>query len=237
MLPLLSAHAAAGDRTALAGALSRTLRSALAVIVPFVALLPVIAPDLARVVFGHGAAADDVDSYVPTISLFGIGILFFTFHYLVLRGFYALELNRTVFFVQCGVAATNIVAAIVFVDVTSAAHTSPALVLAYATSYAVGSAVSYLLLSRRLGGLRSRRLVTFGGRLVIATGLATGLTFPVAQVLDGLAEDPSFAVSVVRLMAVGAVDVLLFLVFARLLRIGEVNDVVATLTRRARVRP
>ncbi len=237
MLPRLSSHAAAEDRPALAGALSSTLRAALAVIVPFVALLPVIAPDLARVVFGHGAAANKVDSYVPTLSLFGVGILFFTFHYLVLRGFYALELNRTVFFVQCGVAATNIVAAIALVAATSAEHTSPALVLAYAASYAVGSVVSYLLLRHVLGGLRSRRLLVFGGRLVVATGLATGLTFPIAQVLDGLAEDPGLVVAAVRLVAVGAVDVLLFLVFARLLRIGEVNDVVATLTRRGRARP
>jgi len=237
MLPLLSRYAAAEDRPALAGGLSSTLRSALAVIVPFVALLPVIAPDLVRVIFAHGAAADAVDSYVPTLSLFGIGILFFTFHYLVLRGFYALELNRAVFFVQCGVAATNIVAAIVYVGATSAEHTAPALVLAYATSYAVGSTVSYLLLRHRLGGLRSRRLLAFGGRLVIATGLATGLTFPVARVLEGLAEDPSFVVAAVRLIAVGAVDVLLFLIFARLLRIAEVNDVLATLTRRVRARP
>ena len=108
-------------------------------IVPFVALLPVIAPDLARVVFAHGAAAEGgVDAYVPTLSLFGLGILFFTFHYLVLRGFYALELNRTVFFVQCLVAGTNIVAAIALVAATSAEHTSPALVVAYAASYAVG---------------------------------------------------------------------------------------------------
>ncbi len=237
MLPRLSSHAASGDRVALAGSLSRTLRSALAVIVPFVALLPVIAPDLARLVFAHGAAADGgVDAYVPTLSMFGLGILFFTFHYLVLRGFYALEQNRAVFFVQCGVAATNVVAAIALVHATSAEHTSPALVGAYALSYAVGSVISYLLLRDRLGGLRSRRLLAFAGRLVIATGLATGLTFPVAQVLDGLVDDPGLAVTAVRLLCVGAVDVLLFLVFARLLRITEVNDVLATLTGRARTR-
>ena len=237
MLPRLSAHAAAEDRPALAGSLSSTLRAALAVIVPFVALLPVIAPDLARVVFAHGAAAEGgVDAYVPTLSLFGLGILFFTFHYLVLRGFYSLEQNRAVFFVQCLVAATNVVAAVLLVRATSAEHTSPALVGAYAASYAVGSAVSYLLLRRRLGGLRSRRLLAFGGRLVVATGLATALTFPVAQVLDGLADDPGTVVAAVRLVCVGAVDVLLFLVFARLLRIREVNDVLATLTRRTRAR-
>ena len=57
-----------------------------------------------------------------------------------------------------------------------------------------------------------------------------------AQVLDGLADDPSTLVAAVRLVCVGAVDVLLFLVFARLLRIREVNDVLATFTGRARVR-
>jgi putative peptidoglycan lipid II flippase len=235
MLPRLSRHAAGDDPQALAGSLSSTLRSALVVIVPFVALLPVIAPDLARVVFAHGAAAHNgVDAYVPTLSFFGLGILFFTFHYLVLRGFYALELNRTVFFVQCAVATTNIVAAIAFVHAASAEHTSPALVLAYATAYAVGAAISYVLLSRRLGGLRSRRLLAFGGRLAVATGLATALTFPVAQVLDGLADDPGLLVAAVRLLCVGAVDVLLFLIFARLLRLREINEVLSTLSRRAR---
>jgi len=235
MLPRLSAYAASDDRAALAASLSHTLRSALTVIVPFVALLPLIAPDLARVVFAHGAAADGgVDAYVPTLSMFGLGVLFFTIHYLVLRGFYALEQNRVVFLVQCGVAATNIVAAIALVHATTAAHTSPALVGAYALAYAVGSLVSYQLLRRRLGGLRSRRLLVFGGRLVIAAGLATGLTFPVAQVLDGLADDPGTVVAAARLLCVGAVDVLLFLVLARLLRIREVSDVLATLTRRAR---
>ena len=58
--------------------------------------------------------------------------MFFTVHYLVLRGFYALELNRTVFFVQCAVAATNIVVAVALVHATSAQRTSPALVVSYA---------------------------------------------------------------------------------------------------------
>jgi putative peptidoglycan lipid II flippase len=234
MLPRLSAHAAAGDRPALAAALAGTLRSALVVIVPFVALLPLIAPDLARVVFAHGAAAGSVDQYVPTLSLFGLGILFFTCHYLVLRGFYALEENRVVFFVQCGVAATNIVAAVALVRAASAEDTSPALVLAYAASYLVGSVVSYLLLRQRLSGLRSRRLVAFGGRLLIATGLATGLTFPVAQVLDGMAEDPGTLVAAVRLVCVGAVDVLLFLLLARLLRLTEVRAILDLVSRRSR---
>ena len=89
-----------------------TLRTALAVIVPFAALLPVIADDIANVIWGYGAGAEDYDRYVPTSSLFGAGLVFFTVHYLVLRGFYALEQTRTVFWIQCAVAATNIAVAV-----------------------------------------------------------------------------------------------------------------------------
>ena len=50
-----------------------------------------IAPALAQVLFGYGAAADYVDNYVPSLALFGAGLVVFTVHYLMLRGFYALE--------------------------------------------------------------------------------------------------------------------------------------------------
>ena len=236
VLPRLSEYAAAGDRSRLADGLNSTIRAALAVILPFVALLPIVAGDLAEVVFGHGASAPYVDRYVPTLSLWGLGILFFTIHYLVLRGFYALELNRTVFFVQCVVAATNIVAAVVLVALTDAEHTSPALVLAYTTSYVVASATSYLVLRHRLGGLGTRRLLAFLGRLVVATGVATGLTFPVAQVLGELAEDHSWVVAAVRGAAVAAFDIVVFLVMAKVLRIREVNAVLSTVTGRLRGR-
>ena len=87
--------------------------------------------------------------------LFGPGIVFFTVHYLMLRGFYALELNRTVFFIQCVVAATNVVVALALVSGATPRQTSPALVVAYAASYVLGSALSYLILRARLGGLET----------------------------------------------------------------------------------
>ncbi len=115
VLPALSARAADGDLAALATSLASTLRTALAVVVPFAALLPVIAVDLAHVIWGYGAAADDFDRYAPSLAVFGPGLVFFTVHYLVLRGFYALEQTRVVFLVQCVVAATNIALAVVLV--------------------------------------------------------------------------------------------------------------------------
>jgi putative peptidoglycan lipid II flippase len=243
MLPLLSAHGNAGDLRALGSSLARVMRTALAVVVPFALLLPVVAPDLASILWNWGAASSTYHLYILSLSLFGAGVVFFTVHYLVLRGFYALERTRTVFLIQCVVAGTNIVAAVVLVAATDAVHTAPALVAAYTASYVVGSVLSYLVLRRTLagdgpggsGGLASAVLVRFLVRLLIATGVATFAAWGLATLLPGR-DDPSHLVALVRLVAVAAADILVFLVLARLTRLSEVNEVIDTVTRRLRRR-
>jgi len=77
-------------------------------IVPFAILLPVMSLDLADVIFGYGAAEQNVQDFATALALFAPGLVFFTTHYLMLRGFYSIERTRTVFWVQCVIAATNI---------------------------------------------------------------------------------------------------------------------------------
>ncbi|WP_246081717.1 murein biosynthesis integral membrane protein MurJ [Nocardioides litoris] len=232
ILPQLSRHASAGDTTRLASTLGSALRTALAVVVPFAAVLPLAAHDLARVIWGYGAAAADYDNYVASLSLFGPGLVVFTVHYLVLRGFYALERTRTVFFVQCAVAATNITAALVLVRRADAAGTSPALVLAYASSYAVGAAISYAVLSRRLGGLGGAGLLGYLARLALAVGLTAAAAAGAGVGLRALGDDDTLLLSLVRAAGVVGVAGVVFLVAARLVRLQEVTDVVRTVTRR-----
>ena len=117
--------------------------------------------------------------------LFGPGVVFFTVHYLMLRGFYALELNRLVFFVQCGIAATNVVVALLLVSRATPAQTSPALVLAYLASYVLGATVSYLILRARLGGLETAELVRFLVRLFLATIVSTAVAWALGRLLPG----------------------------------------------------
>ncbi|MCD4523748.1 murein biosynthesis integral membrane protein MurJ [Nocardioides sp. cx-173] len=237
ILPRLSASAADGDLAGLAASLSSTLRTALAVVVPFAALLPVIALDIANVVWGHGAAADDFPRYAPSLGLFGAGLIFFTVHYLMLRGFYALEETRTVFFIQCAVAVTNVAAALAFVSWTDPEQTSPALVLAYTAAYVVGSAVSYTVLRRRLGGLESPRLMRFVVRLALVVALSTGVALVAALGLHALATDAPWPVAALRAALVTAIDVAVFLVLARVLRLREVTTVIDSVTSRLRRSP
>src|SRR6478609_1660687 len=131
ILPRLAARAADGDLRAMSRSLSSTMRSALALVIPFAALLPVLALDVAKLMWGYGAGKDDYDLFAPSLALFGIGLVFFTVHYLMLRGFYALERTNVVFWIQCVVATTNVVVAVVLVEVVDGLATAPALVLAY----------------------------------------------------------------------------------------------------------
>jgi putative peptidoglycan lipid II flippase len=232
ILPRLSARAAEGDLTGLARSLTSTLRTALVVVVPFALLLPLLASDLANVIWGYGAARDSYELYTLSLALFGPGLVFFTVHYLMLRGFYALERTRTVFYIQCAVAATNVLAAVVLVERTDAVHTSPALVLAYAASYAVGSVVSYAVLRRGLGGLDTPRLVRFLVRMALAVAVSTAAAYLVSRGLQGLGDQPSKLVAAGRAFAVALADVVVFVVAARMLRLTEVTSVIDTVTRR-----
>jgi putative peptidoglycan lipid II flippase len=232
ILPRLSARAAERDDAGLARSLSDTLRTALAVVIPFALLLPVIAVDLSHLMWGYGAAAQSFDLYAPSLALFGGGLVFFTVHYLMLRGFYALELTRTVFFIQCAVAATNIVAAVVLVRATDPEHTSPALVLAYTASYLVGAIVSYGVLRRRLGGLRTPTLVRFVVRLAIAVAVSTAAAAVAAYLLHRVDDEPGWAVAAVWVVLVGTVDLAVLVLMARVVRLREVTTVIETVTSR-----
>jgi putative peptidoglycan lipid II flippase len=239
VLPELSRLAADGDRAGLARTLAGTLRMALVIIIPFAFLLVVIGPRLADVVWGYGATADNVDLYVPSLTLFGIGLVFFTVHYLVLRGFYALELNRTVFVIQCAVATTNIVAAAILVAQSSREFTAPALVLGYAASYAVGALASYAVLRRRLNGLETARLLRFLGKTVAAALASTAAGYLVLRALNAWTASMGAQrqvleqlTSVILVVVVSAAAAAVFVGFARLLGIVEVGDLLAVTMRR-----
>ncbi|MBU2695628.1 murein biosynthesis integral membrane protein MurJ [Pimelobacter sp. 30-1] len=243
ILPRLSAAAAVGDMGRLATTLGSTLRTALAVVVPFAALLPSIALPLAQVVWGHGASASTYYRFEAPMVLFGFAVVAFTVHYLVLRGFYALELNRLVFFVQCAVAATNITLALLFVARVDPWDTAPVLVLAYGGAYTVGAAVSTVVLVRRLrrGGAPShvRSWLGYVGRLL---GVAVLVWF-VARffdivitdtVVELVGNDPhwAFAALEVAVVSIGGGGTLL--AAARLLHLDEVTSVAGTVLGRLR---
>lgn len=242
ILPRLSAAAANGDAGAVAATLGNTLRTALVVVVPFAALLPAIALPVAQVIWGHGASATTYQRFETSMILFGIAMVLFTVHYLVLRGFYALEQNRTVFLVQCVIAAVNIALATVLVHRADPEHTAPMLIVAYSCAYGVGAVISSFVLTRQLKarGARfsgPRPWAAYLGKLALTAAVVFGVSvFLDLVVTDTIAElitgAPGFGWAVVRLAVVGTGAGVALLVLAPVIRLSEVTSVMATVTDR-----
>jgi putative peptidoglycan lipid II flippase len=167
--------------------------------------------------------------------VFAPGLVFFTVHYLMLRGFYALERTRTVFWVQCVIAATNVALAVAVTAAVQPQQTAPGLALAYAGSYLVGAACSYSLLRYTLGGLETPALLRFLVRLILAAGISTLLAWAAKSGVEALwAPNSGKVQALVLLGGTAALDIVVFLLLARLLRIREVTSVLALVTSRLR---
>lgn len=234
VLPRLSGYAAAGDLRALASSVNATMRSTFALVLPVLALIPVVAPDLVSIIWGYGSARSTAEDFVPSVSLFALGLFFFTSHYLVLRGFYALEQNRRVFGIQCVIATVNVVAAVLLTRDIDPVDTAPRLVLAYTLSYAVGAALSFRQLSVRTGGLGGRALVRFAVRIVLVTAIAAGLALLTRLGLEQGFDGTDKLSVLVRLALMGGVGMGSYLVLARLFRLAEVVEVTRIVTSRIR---
>jgi len=234
VLPRLSALASEDRPRELALTLSRTLRSSLAIVLPVAALMPLLARDVAGVLFGWGAGEETVHLFAPSLALFAPGLVFFTVHYFMLRGFYSLEQTRLVFLVQCVIAATNIAAAVLLVRAADPTGTSPALVTAYAVAYAVGAAISYAVLRRTLGGLDTPRLLRFLVRALLACAGAALAAWLVTRGLGVLGEEPPPLVAGLRGGLAGLAGLAAYLVLTRAMRVREVTEVTNTVLGRLR---
>jgi putative peptidoglycan lipid II flippase len=232
MLPRLSAHAADGDLAGVARNVASTLRTTLALIVPVAAVLPLVAHDVANVIWGYAAASDTYEDFAVALSLFAPGLVFFTSHYLVLRGFYALERTRTVFWVQCVIAAVNIGLAVTLVAAADPAGTAPGLVAAYGGAYAVGAVASYLVLRHVLGGLETPQLLRFLAKLAVAAGGAAAVGWAARAGLEAVWPGDAKVQAVAGVVLVGGAAAATYLLLSRALRVPEVTAVLGLVTRR-----
>lgn len=233
-MPLLSRLAAEEDTAAVRGEVRSTLRLVLTAVVPVAAVLACLGQLVASMLFGYGAVTGDTQVIGDTIAAFAPGLVFFTVHYLLLRGFYAGEDTRTPFFVQLGLSLTNIAAAILFTVGAPPGRIAMLLALAYGTSYLVGMLASGHMLSRRLGGLVDADLVRFGTRLVASAAVSAVVMLTVSRLLPvlGLSGDRPLSAAASFALAGGA-GALGYLLAARVTGLREVAMLGAAVRRRA----
>jgi putative peptidoglycan lipid II flippase len=236
ILPRISSFAHEGRLGELGSTVGSTMRTSLALVLPFAVLLPVVAGDVAGFAFGWGGGEDTAASFAPTLALFGPALAFFTVHYFMLRGFYAMEMTRLVFFIQLAVSGTNVLVATLLVPARPPEETAPMLVVAYLTSYAVGAGISFVLLRRTVGGLETPQLLRFLVRMSLVLVAAVAAAWSVELALAGLGERPGPLVGLVRGGASALTGLVVVLGGARLLRVREVTSLVDIVAARLRRR-
>jgi putative peptidoglycan lipid II flippase len=237
LLPRLSDHAVDGDLALVRDRLLAGIRTCLALIVPIAALLAALAIPLAALLFGYGAAADDTGELALTLVALLPGLVAFTTHYMVLRGFYALQDTRTPFFVQLWVSGTMAAAALL-IGQAEHAHTTVLLALGYSLASVVGVSVSVGSLGRRLGGLRRWPLLQHVLRLLVPAGAGALAAYGIVLLFEGPLDGLPWRFGELASLALGSlVGLALFIGLAYLMRIDEVREGVGMVSTRLRREP
>ncbi|MFH8339449.1 murein biosynthesis integral membrane protein MurJ [Streptomyces sp. AM6-12] len=225
LLPRMSKAAAEGRIADLRADLSRALRISGVVIVPAAFLFTALGPDIARLLFAHGAA--DAASALPLghmLQAFGPGLIPFSAQYLLLRGFYAFGDTRTPFYMAVWIGLVNIALATACHLLLPARWAVTGMAGAYALSYLVGCALTARLLARRTGGrLDDGALRSTYTRLLGAGAGAAAAGWAAARGCARVAGDGGTAATTLTVVAGTLAMALVFLALARALRIPELR--------------
>ena len=234
IIPTLSSLAADHDYRRFRIELGRTVRIALVIIVPLAVAVACLGRQMGTIAGLFGPLRGNTDNIGNTIATFALAMVAFTIHYLMLRGFYADEDNRTPFFIQVVIATVNVVVAIILTSTVEPARVAMMLALSYGIAYVVGSILSSTLLARRVGSVYDREMIVFAGKLLCASAIAAFVMLGTALGLDAAGLDQSRPLGGLSTAGVaGAVGAVAYVAAAKILRMEQLSYLVNTLRRRS----
>jgi putative peptidoglycan lipid II flippase len=233
VIPTLAALAADRRYDRFRLELGRTVRVALVVVVPIAIALACLGQPAAAIAGGLGSLGGSTVAIGHTIQAFALATVAFTVHYLMLRGFYANEDNRTPFLIQLVIAIVNVGVALVLVGTVEPDRVAMMLALSYGIAYAVGAVLSVTLLSRAIGPVIDREMTFFIRRMVVASVLVAFVTLGVAAGLDAWGVEPRRAVGgLVTTAVAGAAGLATYVAAARVVGLTQLSYLVDSVLRR-----
>jgi putative peptidoglycan lipid II flippase len=233
VIPTLAALAADRDYDRFRLELGRTVRVALVIVVPIAVALACLGQSAAAIAGGIGALGGNTLAIGYTIQAFALASVAFTVHYLMLRGFYANDDNRTPFLIQLTIAIVNIAFAVVLVHVVEPNRVAMVLALSYGIAYTVGSVLSVTLLSRAVGPIIDREMHFFIRRIVVASILTAFVTLGVAGGLDAAGVEPLRAVGgLITTVVAGAAGLATYFAAAKVVGLTQLSYLIDTVLRR-----
>jgi putative peptidoglycan lipid II flippase len=233
LLPRMSQHAAGGERRLVGDDFSSGLRLSSVIMLPAAALMVVLGNEITTVLFAHGNTSQaDAQVIAHVLQALAIALVPFSAYQLMLRVFFAFGDTRTPAFISVATVGTNVAMAFTMYAVLPTDRIAMGVGAGFALANTVGAIVCWAVLRRRLGGLDGRRIFSTHLKLLIAVWPLIGFAFAAHEILNAW-NGTGTTVSALAVLAIGSAGgAILYLVFARLLRVGEVQTLLGTLAGR-----
>ena len=229
----MSEHHQSGEIEKFKVDLTTALRVIAMVSVIATVLLIILSYPIARVFAGEYSSAVALGN---VIAAFMIGLLPFSFVYMMQRGFFALEDTRTPFIFTSIQIAIHIAGSITLGFVMPKELLVVAIALLTALSVSVQGVIAYSLLRKKIGGLTGYGISKSVWKFVVAALPATAVAVGIIWMLGGVGER-SYAMSgilpsVLVSLLVGSLSGMTYLLMLVLLRAAELNELTRALRDR-----
>ena len=224
----MSAHVQENRTDLLKADLAQGLRTISLISVFASALLIVLAYPVSRIFIGE---------YVGTVALANvlialmIGLLPFSFVFMMQRAFYALEDTRTPFIFTCVQIALHIAGSITMSVLVSREWLVVSLSLVTSVTVSIQAIVAYLFLRRRIGSLGEHKIASSTIKFTLVAAIAGLAGWGTLELLGGTGEG-AFAMktilnSLVADVLVGLAMLTVYLLLLKVLRVREIEGAVA----------
>ncbi|QOK22872.1 murein biosynthesis integral membrane protein MurJ [Janibacter indicus] len=221
-----------GDTRAVTADLRRGLTLPGSILLPGTAAILLVSPWLLAAVL-PGTPRDQTDASVGVLVAMMIGLVPYGWFFLVQRAFYAYEDGRTPFVLQ--LILTGVALTFTFVgSIGAPVHAATWVGLGQTVSNLAAAIIGLWLLRGRLGSLGLARVVRQFVRMGIATALGTLVGWGVLRGLLVVVDGGTWVGALAITALVGVVVVAVALAVSLRLRVEEVSELLAPLTRRLR---
>jgi putative peptidoglycan lipid II flippase len=229
VLPAVSRHLAANERTGARDTIASGLSLMMMLNVPATVGLMVLAVPIVRVIFEHGEfTPEDTLRTAAAVQLYAIGLVGYSVVRIASPAFYALGRNRTPVVVSIVTVMLN--ATLNYILVRRVGYTGLALGTSIAALF--NAAMLFVLLRRPLHGLNEARLAGSLLRIAVASALMGTAAWAADAAFGRWLAGDRLTLQIARLAASIGVALAVLVASGWLLRIRELNESLALVLRR-----
>jgi putative peptidoglycan lipid II flippase len=234
LLPRMSANASDRRYDLVRSDFSTGVRLSSVIVAPAALILAVLGPSLATILFAWGNTNLASASYFGVVfSVFSLGLVPYMLFQLLLRVFYSLHDSKTPALVGVATMIVGVAANLIALALVPPHDLVAALGVGFGLANLVGAVIAWRALGRRLGGLAGHQI----GRSLLrmhAAAVPAALFALVVAAMFHAAFSAGKLSALLTLVFGGAGALVLYVVFARMLRVAEVTDLLGMVRSRLR---